>query len=136
MRTYRRVHPSKSHHYTKKGEKSETLNLKNLCNTPKVATKVDHVSEYVRKRDAKDSNRVHKIKRHQFNINYRKKQMSEILLTFTQSKVLVCFGKFASCISLCILNFEYMSINDIKLPLRRSAANNWQISTSCLYLVE
>ena len=35
-----------------------------MCNTPKAATKVDLFSEYVRKHDAKGSNRVHKIKRH------------------------------------------------------------------------
>ena len=68
-----------------------------MCNTHKVATKVDLFSEYVRKHNAKDNNRVHKIKRQLFNKHltrtvssnfnrlrkYRKNHMSEILLTAT-----------------------------------------------------
>ena len=75
-----------------RGETSETFNFK-IYNISKVVTKVDLFSDYVRKHDAKDSNRVHKIKRHQFNKHitrtvssnfnrlqkYHKKQMSEIL---------------------------------------------------------
>ena len=45
-------------------ETSETFNFKIMCNTPKASTKVDLLSEYVRKHDAKDSNQVNKIKRH------------------------------------------------------------------------
>ena len=104
-----------------------------MCSTPKVATKYDLFSEYVRKHDAKDSNRVHKIKRHQFNIyltrivssnfNRLRKQMSMILLTMAL-KVLVCFGKSTSYISLGIVSFENMSKNDIIFALNRYINHN------------
>ena len=50
-------------------QKMRDQTSENMCNTPKVATKADLFSENVRKHDAQDSNRVHKIKRHQFNKN-------------------------------------------------------------------
>ena len=109
-----------------RGETSETFSFKNICNISKVATKVDLFSQYVRKHDAKDSNRVHKKERPQFNKHitrtvsnnfnrlrkYHKKQMSEILLTTTYSQILVCVGKSTSYISLGIANFEYIYKND------------------------
>ena len=50
--------------------------------------------------------------------------MSMILLTIALSKVLVCFGKSTSYISLGIVSFENMSKNDIIFALNRYINHN------------